>query len=303
MARFGDREALWTCPSGRRWTYAWGSTPRSMRWPCGLPPHGIAKGDRVGIWSPNCAEWRSRSSTPPPRSAPFLVNVNPAYRTHELAYALGQSGVRLLISATAFKTSDYRAMITAVRPECPALEMVWVHIGTGDLGRTRGPGSRCAGLGGAGGELGRQCCPSGRSDQHPVHLGHDRLPQGRTCRTTTSSTTGFSSGRPRLHRGRPDLAPGAALSLLRDGDRQPRRRHPRRGRGHPGAAFDRRPPWRRSRRSDAPRSTACRRCSSPSRTSPDFAEVRPEPPDGYHGGLALPGRGDEAVIERMRMSR
>ncbi|MGH3372536.1 MAG: AMP-binding protein, partial [Nocardioidaceae bacterium] len=56
-----------------------------------------------------------------------LVNVNPSYRTHELAFALNQSGTRMLLSATAFKASDYRQMVEQVRPECRALEaVVWI---------------------------------------------------------------------------------------------------------------------------------------------------------------------------------
>ena len=61
----------------------------------------------------------------------ILVNVNPAYRTHELAYALNQSGLRLLVSATEFKSSDYRAMVDEVRHDCRALERV-VFLGTPD---------------------------------------------------------------------------------------------------------------------------------------------------------------------------
>ena len=96
----------------------------------GLMARGIAKGDRVGIWAPNCAEW----TITPVRDrevGAILVNINPAYRTHELAYALNQSGVKLLISATEFKTSDYRKMVDEVRPDCAALEDV-VYIGTPD---------------------------------------------------------------------------------------------------------------------------------------------------------------------------
>src|SRR5262249_44083650 len=54
----------------------------------------------------------------------ILVNINPAYRTHELEYVLNQSGVKFLISASAFKTSDYAAMIEEVRPRCAGLERV-----------------------------------------------------------------------------------------------------------------------------------------------------------------------------------
>jgi fatty-acyl-CoA synthase len=98
----------------------------------GLLALGIEQGDRVGIWSPNCAEWavfQFASS----RVGAILVVLNPAYRPHELAYALGQSGVRLLVTAESFKTSDYLAMLAAVRDELPALERV-VTIGTARAG-------------------------------------------------------------------------------------------------------------------------------------------------------------------------
>lgn len=79
----------------------------------------MERGERVGIWAPNCAEWVLVQYATA-RIGAILVNVNPAYRTHELAYALRQSGTRLLIAAPAFKTSDYRAMAAEV-DACPAI--------------------------------------------------------------------------------------------------------------------------------------------------------------------------------------
>ncbi len=66
---------------------------------------GIQPGDRVGIWSPNCPEWTILQYATAKIGA-ILVSVNPAYRTHELAHVLRDSQTRLLVSATAFKTSD-----------------------------------------------------------------------------------------------------------------------------------------------------------------------------------------------------
>ena len=128
-----DREALVEVASGRRWTYA--ALDRDIdALARGLIAAGIAKGDRVGIWAPNCAEWTIVQYATAKIGA-ILVNVNPAYRTHELAYALNQSGVRLLVSATAFKTSDYRSMvdevISAGSATGSAVERV-VYLGTGD---------------------------------------------------------------------------------------------------------------------------------------------------------------------------
>src|SRR4029079_8074832 len=80
----------------------------------GLIAAGVAKGDRVGIWAPNCVEWVIVQFATAKAGA-ILVNINPAYRTHEVEYALRQSGVSMLFSARACKTSDYRAMIDEVR--------------------------------------------------------------------------------------------------------------------------------------------------------------------------------------------
>jgi fatty-acyl-CoA synthase len=86
--------------------------------------------DRVGIWSPNCAEWvLTQYATA--RIGAILVSLNPAYRVHEIQYALTQSGTRLLIAASRVKTSDYPAMVAEVRDACPDLERV-VHIDTPD---------------------------------------------------------------------------------------------------------------------------------------------------------------------------
>jgi fatty-acyl-CoA synthase len=112
VARFGDREALVDVATGRRWTYAsFGADVNRLA--RGLLAEGIEKGDRVGIWAPNCAEWVITQYATAKIGA-ILVNVNPAYRTHELDFVVKQSGLRLLISAVAFKTSDYRGMIESV---------------------------------------------------------------------------------------------------------------------------------------------------------------------------------------------
>ncbi|ONI71477.1 AMP-binding protein [Kribbella sp. ALI-6-A] len=129
VATYGEQEALVEVATGRRWTYAeFGAAVDTFA--KGLLARGIRKGDRVGIWAPNCAEWTISQYATATIGA-ILVNINPAYRTHELAYALNQSGVRLLISATEFKTSDYRAMVDQVRGDCAALEDT-VYIGTDD---------------------------------------------------------------------------------------------------------------------------------------------------------------------------
>ncbi|QBR93508.1 AMP-binding protein [Nocardioides euryhalodurans] len=126
VAAHPDREALVEVASGRRWT--WSELDAAVDGlAIGLVRAGIGKGDRVGIWSPNCAEW-TLTQYATAKIGAVLVNINPAYRTHELSFALRQSGVRLLISATEFKTSDYRAMVEEVREEV-GLEQV-LFLGT-----------------------------------------------------------------------------------------------------------------------------------------------------------------------------
>jgi fatty-acyl-CoA synthase len=114
------REALVDVPSGRRWTYAqFGADVDSLA--LGLLDLGVEKGDRVGLWSPNCPEWTLLQFATAKIGA-ILVNINPAYRSHELAFVLNQSGCRLLVSATEFKTSSYVDMVDSVRSEMTTLE-------------------------------------------------------------------------------------------------------------------------------------------------------------------------------------
>ena len=82
----------------------------------GLQARGIVRGDRVGIWSPNRAEWLVTQFATA-RIGAILVNINPAYRQAELEYALNKAGVRMLITATRFKSSDYLGMLQALAPE------------------------------------------------------------------------------------------------------------------------------------------------------------------------------------------
>ncbi|MFG2445420.1 AMP-binding protein [Nocardia fluminea] len=127
VAAHPARDALIDCPTGRRWTYREvGAAVDAVA--TGLAAHGIEPGDRVGIWAPNCAEWFLVQYATAKIGA-ILVNINPAYRTSELEYVLVQAGVRALIAAPEFKSSDYVAMIEQVRPRCPALKQVLI-LGT-----------------------------------------------------------------------------------------------------------------------------------------------------------------------------
>jgi fatty-acyl-CoA synthase len=124
-----DAEALVEVASNRRWTYGELNTEIDIT-ARSLMALGIEKGERVGIWAPNCAEWTVVQYATAKIGA-ILVNINPAYRTHELAYVLNQSGIRTLISATEFKTSDYVRMVEEVRAETSALQEV-LFLGTDD---------------------------------------------------------------------------------------------------------------------------------------------------------------------------
>ena len=115
----GDREALIEFSTGRAWTYRELAADVNAV-ALGLLRRGIGKGDRVGIWAPNCAEW-TLAQYATAKIGAILVNINPAYRAHELEFVLNQSGIRLLIAVSKHKTSDYAAMIDEVRPRCAAL--------------------------------------------------------------------------------------------------------------------------------------------------------------------------------------
>ncbi|MEV4004786.1 AMP-binding protein [Actinomadura sp. NPDC049753] len=143
VAAHAERDALVERASGRRWTYEQFSDDVEAV-ALGLRDLGVVKGDRVGIWAPNCAEWMLVQYATAKLGA-ILVNINPAYRVHELEFVLNQAGIRTLIAAPVFKTSDYAAMIEEVRPRCAALRDV-VLIGTPgwdalmEAGRTGEPG-------------------------------------------------------------------------------------------------------------------------------------------------------------------
>ncbi|MHB1614688.1 MAG: AMP-binding protein [Actinomycetes bacterium] len=139
VARFGDREALVDCATARRWTYSELDVDVDIV-ASGLMALGIGAGDRVGIWAPNGAEWVLVQLATAKVGA-ILVNINPAYRSHELAYVLRQAGIALLVSATAHHASDYAAMIDEVRDQCPGLASV-VLLGTESWDRLWQAGQR-----------------------------------------------------------------------------------------------------------------------------------------------------------------
>ena len=137
VAAHGTNEAIVSCHQDIRWTYdEFAERVRSLA--KGLIARGLGAGDRVGLWSPNYAEWVLVQYATAEIGV-ILVNLNPAYRTHELSYAIQHSGCRLVIAAPSFKTSDYRAMLAEVADECPSLESTlffwdpdWEALASGD---------------------------------------------------------------------------------------------------------------------------------------------------------------------------
>jgi fatty-acyl-CoA synthase len=125
-AQFGDSDALISCHQRVRYTYA-ELRQEAERAARGIMATGVERGDRVGIWSPNCAEWLIAQYALAKAGA-IMVNVNPAYRLRELEYALSQSGVSVLIAARGFRSADYVAMLEEVAPNLPPLKAV-VYLG------------------------------------------------------------------------------------------------------------------------------------------------------------------------------
>jgi fatty-acyl-CoA synthase len=119
VERDPDREALVVRHQGYRATYGelWEQVGLAAR---GLLARGVRRGDRVGIWAPNRAEWVITQYATA-RIGAILVNINPAYKTTELEYALTQSGVALLLLARRFRQADYVAMLDEVRGRCATL--------------------------------------------------------------------------------------------------------------------------------------------------------------------------------------
>ncbi|MBV8869750.1 MAG: AMP-binding protein, partial [Acetobacteraceae bacterium] len=115
VARWGDRPGLVVRQQGIRWSYR-ELAERVDAFAAGLLALGLERGERVGIWSPNSAEWIVTQFATA-KAGLVLVNINPAYRLAEVEYALNKSGCRALVTATAFKTSDYMGMLNTLAPE------------------------------------------------------------------------------------------------------------------------------------------------------------------------------------------
>ncbi len=127
IARVPDKDALVCSHQDIRWTYSeFGQRVDQLA--SGMIEAGLRKGDRVGVWGPNVAEW-TLTQYATARLGVILVNINPAYRVSELQYALGQSGCRWIFSVQELKGTDFRAMVQEASAELPALERA-VFFGT-----------------------------------------------------------------------------------------------------------------------------------------------------------------------------
>ncbi len=115
VARFGERDALVVRHQQIRWTYR-ELKKRVDAFAAGLLALGLKRGDRIGVWSPNNAEWVITQFATA-KAGLILVNINPAYRLTELEYALNKAGCVALITAAKFKTSDYLSMLRELAPE------------------------------------------------------------------------------------------------------------------------------------------------------------------------------------------
>ncbi len=118
IARWPNQEALVSVHQGIRWTYEQFGH-QIDRLAAGLLALGLKPGDRVGVWAPNCAEW-TLAQFATARVGLIQVNINPAYRLSEVEYTLNKVGVKALVCAERFKTSDYVGMISELAPEIAA---------------------------------------------------------------------------------------------------------------------------------------------------------------------------------------
>ena len=164
------------------------STRRSTGSASGMLAAGLSKGDRVGVWSPNRAEW-ALTQYATAKLGVILVNINPAYRVNELEYALGQSGCRWIFAAPECRGSDFVAMVDAgARRACPR-----------SSGRCSSAPTEWEELAGAAIRSRRARAPLRRArlrrpDQHPVHERHDGFPKGATLTHHNILNNGYFVG-------------------------------------------------------------------------------------------------------------
>ena len=288
VERFGDREALVVRDQGYRATYRelWDEVGLAAR---GLLARGVRTGDRVGHLGAQPLRVgrhpvRHRAHRRDPRDH------QPGLQGGRAQYALTKTGVSVLVLARGFRQADYVAMLDEVRAALPAAAR-----DARPRGRLGGPARRRRARGRGRPGRGRGDAASRRPDQRPVHLGHDRRPQGRHALAPQHPQQRLLH-RPdaALHRARPRLRAGALLPLLRHGARQPRLRHPRRLRRRPGREL--RPAGHAAGRRGGALHLAVRRADDVHRRAraPALRRARPlQPAHRDHGRRAVPRGGDE----------
>jgi fatty-acyl-CoA synthase len=197
-AAYPERDALVVRHQGIRWSFA-EFDRRVDAVARGLLACGLERGERVGIWAPNCAEW-VLTMFATARAGLILVNINPAYRITELEFALRQVGCRMLIFAPAFKTSDYLAMLRELIPSLDqarpgALEVarfpdLRVLV---QLGATGGPGCLAfEDLAAMGRELDADALPARVRELDPDQLYNIQFTSGTTGTPKGATLTHFN---------------------------------------------------------------------------------------------------------------
>ena len=221
-----DRDALVSCHQGLRYTYSQ-LKAEVDRFARGLIALGIQKGERLGIWSPNHAEWIVTQYATAKIGA-ILVNINPAYRVHELEYALKQSGCASVIIAPPFKTTDYAALLGELYPELSCTEPGRLRADrVPDLRRVIAFGAQqvpgafhwddLLTMGGASVRASIR-----RPDQHPVHVRDDRLSKRRNAVAPLDpEQCAWLRRLPALHGPGPAVRHISLLPLRRHGPEQP----------------------------------------------------------------------------------
>ena len=174
---YGERDAMVDCETGRRWSYdEFGRDVDAVA--LGLLSLGVRTGDRVGIWAPNCPEW-TLVQYGAAKIGAILVTINPAYRSHEMAFVLRQAGIRTVVAVPEFKGASYAAMIEGARPDCPDLiDAVFIGEPSWDALLIAGRNGDAAQLAAVGTTLGAD---------DPINIQY------------TSGTTGFPKGATLTH--------------------------------------------------------------------------------------------------------
>ena len=269
--RVGLGARRWYRWTGVRWTYEeFGRRVDELA--RGLMSLGLERGDRVGVWAPNCAEW-TLTQFATAKAGLIQVNVNPAYRLSELEYTLTKVGVKALVAAASFKTSDYVAMIETLAPELPHSSPRRTRSEAAAGARDRGEDRRRAPSGMARVRRPRQKADPSNPAVLPVLSNRDPI-----SIQYTSGTTGLPKGARPSHHNILNNAFFVGEHGMRHADRLcvPVPLYHCFGMVmsnlacvvhgativYPAAGFDPLAVLAASKRSAAPRCTACRRCSS-----------------------------------------